>query len=466
MTQPTNFRAFLYLVAAAVAALQTVPQPAWAAGGCAGEEDLIASLLPMVVNVTTTKYKKNPGANSTQSGQALPDKHFFFGSGFIVDPSGVIVTNKHVTAGGIDFSVVLSDGTRMKAELVTEATAFDVAVLRVHPGKPLPAVRIGDSDHLRIGACVIAIGNPLGLSSTVTTGIVSALDRDIRDTKYDDYIQTDAAINHGNSGGPLFNAVGEVIGINTAIYSPSEEGGSIGIGFAIPVNDAHFVVQHLLAGTPVHPGWLGLSVQQVSPDIADGIGLPRPFGSIVTSVADGGPAAIAGLQPGDVILRFAGKEDTNIRALMRACAMAPLGKSLPVTIWRHGAEQVVKMTLREPPGDIEREKVQMAIAAAPTPVQPTLGLQLALVTDATRAEFKLTPGRQGVVVTGVSNGSEAADRGLQPGVIILRVNDDLVTSPDEVQERLEQARGQKRPYVLLLVEYENKVLWVPLRMGL
>ena len=150
---------------------------------------------------------------------------------------------------------------------------------------------------------------------------------------------------------------------------------------------------------------------------------------------------------------------------MRACAKAPLGKSLPVTIWRHGVEQVVQMTLREPPGDIERGKVQMAIAAAPTPVQPTLGLQLTLLTDATRAEFKLTPGRQGVVVTGVTNRSEAADRGLQPGAMILRVNDDLVTSPAELQERLELARGQKRPYVLLLVDHENKVLWVPLRLG-
>jgi serine protease Do len=224
---------------------------------------------------------------------AKPDKSIWFGTGFIITTDGYVVTNKHVVHNGISFTVTLSDGSVLPANLIAEAECCDVAVIKIRGDRPFPAVKLGDSDTLRRGDFVIAIGNPLGFQSTVSTGIISALNRDFHFTEFDDYIQTDAAINEGNSGGPMFNAKGEVVGINSALYTTATSTGNIGIGLAIPINDAKVIVAHMRDPSKIIPGYLGAKVQSLTPDLADAYGLPGPWGSIVVDVTDGSPAAQA-----------------------------------------------------------------------------------------------------------------------------------------------------------------------------
>jgi len=314
--------------------------------------DLIASVLPAVVNVSTVLAPRPP---MTRAAQDLPAERSSpppavvhgFGSGFIIDGSGIIVTNRHVVEHAIRITVTLQDNTTLRATRIGRLSRADIALLRVKPAGKLPTLKLGDSDQVRVGDKVIAIGNPLGLGGSVSSGIVSGLNRDIRTTPFDDFIQTDAAINHGNSGGPLFDRRGEVIGINTAIYSPTETSGSIGISFALPINDAKFVIDQTLQYGRVRAGWLGLSMQSVTPDIAEAIGLGIPRGSIVAGVEAGGPAAEAGVQEGDVIMSIGTMTPRDSRALWRAIAIAPLGKPIELTVWRDGRVLTVSPTVRE-----------------------------------------------------------------------------------------------------------------------
>ena len=309
------------------------------------------------------------------------------GSGFIVDPSGLIVTNNHVIEGADEVTVTLQDNTSLKATVVGRDERVDVALLKVSTDKMLPSVQFGDSDKERVGEWVLAIGNPFGLGGSVTAGIVSARGRDIRQGPYDDFIQTDAAINRGNSGGPLFNMEGQVIGINTAIYSPS--GGSIGIGFAIPANMARTVVDQIREYGHARRGWLGVRIQQVTPDIAESLGLHEPGGAMVAGVNEGGPADQAKLRNGDIILKFNGQDVKEMRTLPRIVAETPIGQEVPVTIWRDGKQQTVQAKVGELPDD------QQVAAATPGPgggkagkTSPTeiagLGLQLAPITPDAR----------------------------------------------------------------------------------
>ncbi len=399
-------------------------------------------------------------------GQQAPRRAQSLGSGFIIDPAGIVVTNNHVIEGADEINVVLQDNTTIRAELLGADPRTDVAVLRVRHDRPLPSVQFGDSDGAQVGDWVVAIGNPFGLGGSVTAGIVSARGRDIRQGLYDDFIQTDAAINRGNSGGPLFNLNGEVIGINTAIYSPT--GGSIGIGFSIPSNLARNIVAQLRDQGRVRRGWLGVNIQQMTDEIAESLGLRNGVrGALVARAQEGGPAAAGGIQAGDVILRFNGQEVREMRNLPRIVADTPVGNQVPVVVWREGREQTVQVTVAELPGDQQQAAVQ---PNQPQPRQQQmelsgLGLRIAPITPELRERFSLRAESRGVVVTEVSPNSPAAERELRPGDVIVEVQQERVSSPQEVQERLERLRRQNRATALLLVESAQGQRWVPLRLN-
>src|SRR5467141_330853 len=311
--------------------------------------------------------RSGPGGNSKggdKSGDLQPRKTNSLGSGFIVDTAGIAVTNNHVIADADEINIIMNDGTKIKAELVGVDKKTDLAVLKFKPpAKPLVAVKFGDSDKLRLGEWVIAIGNPFSLGGTVTAGIVSARNRDINSGPYDSYIQTDAAINRGNSGGPLFNLDGEVIGVNTAIYSPS--GGSIGIGFAVPSKTAVAVIDQLRQYGETRRGWLGVRIQQVTDEIAESLNLKPTRGALIAGVEDKGPAKPAGIEPGDVVVKFDGKDIKEPKDLSRVVADTAVGKEVDVIIIRKGAEETKKVTL----GRLE-DGEKAVQAAAKTQAEP------------------------------------------------------------------------------------------------
>jgi serine protease Do len=360
-------------------------------------------------------------------------------------------------------NVVLTDNTTLRAEVVGRDPRTDLALLRVRTEKRLQPVRFGDSDTLRIGDWVLAIGNPFGLGGTVTAGIVSARGRDIRIGPYDDFIQTDAAINRGNSGGPLFNMAGEVVGINTAIFSPT--GGSIGIGFAIPANIATNVVAQLREFGRTRRGWLGVRIQQVTDEIAESVGLQGgPRGALIAGVNEGGPADRARLQNGDIVLRFDGHEIREMRSLPRIVADTPIGKQVPVVVWRGGREVTLTATIGELPEDTQ----QAAATPGPQdrggrPVEvPGLGMRVASITPELRERFSLSAEARGVVVVEVTPNGPAAERGIRPGDVVVEVQQEAVATPAELQERIDRARQAGRRNVLMLIEGQQGLRWVPL----
>ncbi|MFL5253644.1 MAG: Do family serine endopeptidase, partial [Rhodopila sp.] len=371
----------------APASFYNMSEPAAARSAPDSFADLATRLLPAVVNVsssTTITAKNGPGAgpempifppgspfeqffkdflNKQRQGQRgggggdddqpKPERRAqSLGSGFIVDASGLVVTNNHVIDGADEISVILQDNTTLKAKVLGRDESGDIALLKVNSDKPLPTVDFGDSSAMRVGDWVLAIGNPFGLGGSVTAGIVSARGRDIHQGQYDDLIQTDAAINRGNSGGPLFNMDGQVIGINTAIFSPS--GGSIGIGFSIPSNMAKNIVAQLKEYGHPRRGWLGVKIQQVTPDIAESLGLKGASGAMVAGITDGGPADKAKLRSGDVILKFDGQPVTEMHNLPRIVAETEIGKQVPIVVWRDGKEVALQVKVAELPDNIEQ----------------------------------------------------------------------------------------------------------------
>ena len=422
-------------VAAAIAATVTFASPAAAARGPDNIADVAEQVIDAVVNVSTSQkvdphvetlpdvppgspmeeffdqfFKNHRGQGGDQD--QMPHRVTSLGSGFIIDPSGVVVTNNHVIADADEINVILNDGTKLPATLVGKDSKADLALLRVKTDHPLKAVKFGDSDKLRLGEWVIAIGNPFSLGGTVTAGIVSARNRDINSGPYDNYIQTDAAINRGNSGGPLFNLDGEVIGINTAIISPS--GGSIGIGFAVPSDTAVPVLDQLRQYGETRRGWLGVRIQQVTDDIADSLSIKPPRGALVAGIDDKGPAKPAGIEPGDVVVKFDGHDIKEMHDLPRIVADTAVGKTVDVVVIRKGKEETHKVTI----GRLEDgEKVALADAgknAAPpqkSVVQKTLGLELSSLSDDVRSKFKIGDSVKGVVVTGV----DSVDRDVRSG---------------------------------------------------
>lgn len=409
---------------------------------------------PRGENQPDRRGEQQPGPQGPQGPQG-PRRGNSVGSGFVIDGSGLIVTNNHVIENADEIFVVFSDGQRQRATLVGRDAPIDLALLRIEvpQGRTLRVARFGDSDHVRLGEWVVAIGNPLNVGITVTAGILSARGRDIGG-RYDEYLQTDAPINRGNSGGPLFNMRGEVIGVNTAIASPT--GGSIGIGFAIPSNRVQQVVAQLREGGQVQRGWLGVQIQSVNEEMAQGLRMDRARGALVGRVTADSPAAQAGLQTGDVITRFAGREVNDSRDLPRIVADTPVGRQVPVTIIRRGTEQTVNVTV----GRLNEAEQQRQASTgpqnrnqpAPAPqARPVLGMALSGITAELRRQYRLQDDVRGVVVTRVEPGSPAAERGIQAGNVIVEMAQEPVTTPQDVQRRLDALAQEGRRVVLVLV---------------
>jgi serine protease Do len=400
------------------------------------------------------KNRRGPGGNSKGGDRGTdlqPRKTNSLGSGFIVDTSGIVVTNNHVIADADEINVIMNDGTKIKAELVGVDKKTDLAVLKFKPVKPLVAVKFGDSDKLRLGEWVIAIGNPFSLGGTVTAGIVSARNRDINSGPYDSYIQTDAAINRGNSGGPLFNLDGEVIGVNTLIISPS--GGSIGIGFAVPSKTVVGVVDQLRQFGELRRGWLGVRIQQVTDEIAESLNIKPARGALIAGVEDKGPAKPAGIEPGDVVVKFDGKDIKEPKDLSRVVADTAVGKEVDVVIIRKGAEETRKVTL----GRLEDgDKAVQASAKTPEPAekpvtQKALGLDLATLSKDLRTRYKIKDSVKGVVITSVDGTSDAAEKRLSAGEVIVEVAQEAVSNAADVKKRVDQLKKDGKKSVLLLV---------------
>jgi serine protease Do len=328
-------RAFAVFVA-----VHFISVPAFARSIEPGEAAVAQLALSAVVNISTWKVRP------AQKAGERPRRVKTYASGFIIDPSGIIVTNKHVIDGAIDIKVTLNSGDAVPGKLLAVAVMLDLAVVKVEVDQPLPALNWGNSENLRVGDSVLTIGNPLGLGMSVSVGIVSALNRDLQDTPFDSYIQTDAALNHGNSGGPLIDRDGAVVGIDTYLYNPEKAGGFIGIGFAIPADAAKFVVSRLLDPNKPEPGWLGVTLQDLTPELSDALRVHGAKGAIIAVVQPGGPASKAELRPGDVLSAIGAARQTDARAFMRAIVRTPVGQVVELTFWRGGKEQTVSATLR------------------------------------------------------------------------------------------------------------------------
>ncbi len=446
---------WLWLVAGLV-----VPAHAHAQEMQFNEPQLIRSLLPMVVNITAHANGAAANSNMTASEQTQSFQlKASAGSGFIVDPSGLVVTNWHVVDQAYEIFVTLSDGSRADAKVVNAARLLDIAVLRVNVGHPLTAITWGDSSQVQIGDPVLAIGNPLGIGQSVTAGIVSALNRNIQDTPYDDFIQTDAAINHGNSGGPLFNLKGEVIGINTALISPTS--GSAGLGFAIPSDLARGVIAHLMAYGWVRPAFLGVKIQQVTPEMAMALGMAQAHGSIIAWVTDGGPGAAAGLRVGDIIMRFGNEVPTDERDLLRKIASSTPGREVTLTLLREGKLTEVPVKLGEWPRMAWESRDAPTMVAPPHWNVPTdLGVRVTELTEKLAAENEIPRGAPGLekatmvkaaLVTGVAQDTDAARRGISVGDTILQVNHTPIGSEPDWIQALDQARADGRKLAMVLV---------------
>ncbi len=387
------------------------------------------------------------------------------GSGFVFDTQGHIVTNNHVIQDADEVSIILHDETRLEAKVIGRDAKTDIAVLKVEPSAKLVPVQFGDSDAARVGDWVLAIGNPFGFGGSVTAGIISARGRDIQAGPYDDFLQTDASINRGNSGGPTFNLNGEVIGINTAIYSPS--GGSIGIGFAIPSLSAQPVIQQLIEHGQVRRGWLGVRIQAVTDEIAEALGLKETAGALVAGVIPGGPAEKARLKDGDIILEFDGKPINQMRRLPRMVADTDVGKTVPIKVWRDGRELSMKVEI----GELKESEEKLA-AATPGKEKPSggetiqdLGIGVAAIDDRVRDRYGLEADARGVIVTSVDPSGPAADQGVRAGDRVVEVAQEAVSTPAQLAAKVKAAKAAGRKAVLLLVEGEGGMRFVAIKLA-
>ncbi len=450
--------------------------------------DLAARLQPAVVNVASTQavvstVRRDPSEERPQAPPGSPFEDFFrdffdreqrdrgparrrpaqsLGSGFIIDPSGLVITNNHVIADADEITITLANNRTFTVEVVGRDPKTDLAVLKIQSDETFPFVGWGDSDKSRVGDWVLAIGNPFGLGGTVTAGIISARARNINAGPYDDFIQTDASINRGNSGGPMFNMAGNVVGINTAIFSPS--GGSVGIGFAIPSNLARPLIDQLIDFGRTRRGWLGVRIQTVTDELAESLGLNKPRGALIAEVTKDGPAEGFGLEQGDVVLSFDGKPVEKMRNLPRIVAETVIGKEVDVVIWRGNREITLKVEVGELP-----ETVPQLAAVDPTESlgeanEEILGMTLSPLTAEMREQFSLSDDVNGVLVTGVSGDGPAAERGLRPGDIVLEVAQAEVSTPSELANKVRAAERSGRKSVLLLVQRGGDLRFVAVRL--
>lgn len=426
--------------------------------------DVVEPLLPAVVSISVLKQNRAPQPEHEKTTKPTP----VLGSGFIIDPDGSIVTNRHVIADAYRITVTLDDGTSYPARLLGTNALPDLALLKIDAGHPLPAVSFGDSDALRIGDTVVVIGNPLGLASSISVGVVSALNRNLDQTMLDDFIQTDAAINHGSSGGPMFNLNGEVVGVSWALLAPGDYEGSVGIGLAIPSRDAAFVVDQLRRYGWWHAGFAGMRLQQITPETAMALGLSDTGGGIVASIWPDGPAQAAGIMEGDVVLEVNHRRFPDVRALRRYLSETAPQTTVPVRLWRWRQPQTMELTLDSwPPSAAALDPAGQPVmlpSDEDRPLTPTLGLTMSSVTDTQRKAQVLAGGRLGVAVVAVAPNSLAADAGLVADDIILRVQDEVAATPEQVQKAVDAAQQQGAGIILFLVQRQGTPRWLPMRL--
>jgi serine protease Do len=427
------------------------------------ESNVVRNLLPTVVNITahaevadTTPSSVNANGTSHASDTSQSFQvQTSYGSGFVIDPSGLIATNWHVINGSYEVFVTFSNGERAKAEIASAARIVDLALLQVHLNHKLTAVTWADSSKVQIGDPVIAIGNPLGVGLSVSGGIVSALNRNIMDTPYDDFIQTDAAINHGNSGGPLFDMKGQVIGVNSALISTTSA--NAGLGFAFPSNDARFVFNALLHNQWGRPAFLGVKIQAITPEMADALGSPDLHGSIVAWVTAGAPAEQAGIKAGDIIVRFGDQTPTDDRALLRTIAESQPGSKVTLGIIRQGKPMDLPVTLGVwPQMAWESRNAVIRVSAPHFTVPADLGLTVAALTEQERTAHQIAPDAQGALVTGVQQGTDAARRGVTPGDVVIMVGDHAVHDAAEYRQAVDAVRQGGREFGMFLVLPKKK----------
>lgn len=451
--------------------------------------DVVEPLIPAVVNISTTQKVKTPAMQFEglppgleNDPQLAPFRELFrgfgapvqrgartqkvtsLGSGFVIDADGYIVTNNHVVGDATDITVTFHDNSKLKAKLIGKDPKTDLALLKVESPKKLAYVPFGNSDKARVGDWVVAIGNPFGLGGSVTAGIVSARGRNINAGAYDDFIQTDAAINRGNSGGPLFNMSGEVVGVNSAIFSPT--GTNIGIGFAVPSSLAEPVITQLKKFGKIHRGWLGVKIQPVTDEIADSIGLKEAKGALVLEVTPDGPAKGSGLMAGDVITAFDGKEVNEMRSLPRIVADTPVGKKAEVTVLRKNEVKRFSVKLGELPEDAKLAKAMEEGGDVPARLRgdKVLGLAVKPLTRSLKQQFNLDDSLYGLLVVGVDPGSDAAEKGLNQGDVVLDVNQQKVDTADAFRAAVKAAKEAKRGFVLLRVVRGEDTVFVTLPM--
>ena len=437
----------------------------------AGFSELATKVKPAVVNIATSEMPRQRGMEDMPDASPdfqVPDmfRHFFghhgsapehaLGSGFVIDPAGYVVTNNHVVDGAHKITVTLDDGSSHPAKIIGRDAKTDLALLKIDAGKPLPYVGFGDSGKEQVGDWVVAVGNPFGLGGTVTAGIVSAHGRNINEGPYDDFLQIDAPINPGNSGGPLFNQSGQVIGIDTAIYSPN--GGSVGIGFAIPSNLASQVIAQLREHGSVERGWLGVQMQPMTPALAKAVGLPNDDGVLVNQVLPDSPAEKAKLRQGDVIIAFDGTRIKTPRELALLVAQVQAGKPAKIDLWRDGHEQTVTV------GIASQAKAEVE-ARNGDQEGGSIGMALTSLSNDEREELGLGPSIKGVVVAQVAAGSPAEDSGIQPGDVIVRIGDTPVSTPGQAIAKIHQAQKSKKEAVPLLVTRGGTTYYIALQLA-
>lgn len=495
LSEQQNTSKYLVWMAAAITAIAVLftALSAQARPAPDGFADLAERLIPAVVNISTTQVVKGRGGAAPDFPQLPPGspfeeffKEFFdrnqppgnggqerkqratsLGSGFIIDADkGYVITNNHVIQDAEEITVILHDDQRLKAELVGKDAKTDLAVLKIETkGLKLSEVPFGDSAKARVGDWVVAIGNPFGLGGTVTAGIVSARGRDINSGPYDEFIQTDAPINRGNSGGPLFNLDGQVIGVNAAIYSPS--GGSVGIGFAIPSNTAKGVIDQLIKHGKVSRGWLGVHIQAVTDELAESLGLKETTGALVASVTPDGPAQKSGIETGDVILEFNGRKVPEMRKLPKMVAETDVGEAVKVVVLRKGKKQTLSVKL----GALDEGEAKVAATtkkdksdSGPEVDVADLGLTLSGITSKIRERYKLADDVQGVLVLNVSDDSAAGEKGIRPGDLIVEVSQEEVETPDQVADKVAVAKKAGKKSILLLVKGQGGLRFVAVKL--
>ena len=511
VTLLSPFRSSIAAVAGIALVAGSLSAPVAARAQSHGPEsvaDLAEPLLDAVVNISTSQNVKTEGKGPVppKLPEGSPFQEFFkdyfdsqkpeggekvnsLGSGFVIDPAGYVVTNNHVIEGADAIEVIFPNGSKLKATLVGTDTKTDLSVLKVEPKTPLKAVKFGDSRSMRIGDWVMAVGNPFGLGGSLTVGVISARGRNINAGPYDNFIQTDAAINKGNSGGPLFNMKGEVIGINTAIISPS--GGSIGIGFAVPTELAQNIVQQLIEFGETRRGWLGVRVQPVTDDVAASLGMDSAKGALISGVAKGGPVENGPIQAGDVVLKFDGKDINEMRDLLRIVAESPVGKEVDVVVYRDGKEETVKVKLGQlqdttdekastddpqgedgdgsmvspddkDGGDDQAQDQTPEVREAP---QTVLGMNLVVLSNELRTEKGIAESVEGVLVASVDPGSPAEQKGMKAGDVIVEVGQDFMEVPGDVLVRVNglKSEGRKNAHMMVADAQGNlRVVALPL----